>query len=331
MARRLLTLLLVGLLIVAGAVVVYAGDDEAERPGPKGSAGVACDEIAQPDDAAGAFVASLDPGETGCFREGTHSADDVITLSAPTATLTSYPGERATLAGRLVVRRGADGATIENLTLDGSSGDGPSPTVNANDVSFRGNDVTNGHRGICFVLGDDRYGQADGTLIEDNRIHDCGRLPATNQDHGIYVAHASGTVIRDNLIYGNADRGIQLYPDADDSLVTGNVIDGNGQGVIISGNESSASENNLIELNLITNSTIRYNVESHWPGPVGSANVVRRNCVFGGARDDGQGGIKAPAEGFEASDNVVADPLYVDPGTGDFALEDGSPCAELGA
>ncbi len=156
MARRPFILLLVGLLIVAGAVVVYAGERGRERPGPKGSAGVACDEIAQPDGAAEAFVASLDPGETGCFREGTHSADDVITLSSPNVTLTSYPGERATLAGRLVISREADGATIEDLTLDGSSGDGPSPTVNANDVVFRGNDVTNGHRGICFVLGDDR-------------------------------------------------------------------------------------------------------------------------------------------------------------------------------
>ena len=330
MARRLPIVLLAGLLVVAAVAVVDQGGG-AERAGPKGGAEVDCDQIAEPGPGARLFVASLSRGETGCLREGIHSASDVIELLSPAVTLTSYPGEQATLTGRLVITREADQATIENLTLDGSPGDGPSPTVNAADVVFLGNDVTNRHTGICFVLGDDKYGEANGTLIENNRIHDCGRLPATNQDHGIYAAHASGTVIRNNLIYGNADRGIQLYPDADDSLVTDNVIDGNGEGVIISGNDESSSDDNLIEGNLITNSTIRYNVESNWPGPIGSGNMVRGNCVFGGARGDSQGGIETPADGFEALDNVIADPLYVDREAGDFSLEDSSPCIELGS
>jgi len=113
--------------------------------------------------------------------------------------------------------------------------------------------------------------------------------------------------------------------------VTGNVIDGNGEGLIISGNDDRASDRNVVEGNLITNSTIRYNVESHWPGPVGEANLVRRNCIFGGVRDDGQGGIESPAEGFEALDNLVADPLYVDRAAGNFELAEDSPCAKLGA
>ena len=72
-------------------------------------------------------------------------------------------------------------------------------------------------------------------VIEGNRIHDCGELPAANHDHGIYVGNAAGRSIRDNWIYDNADRGIQLYPDADRTAITGNVIDGNGQGVIFGG------------------------------------------------------------------------------------------------
>lgn len=295
------------------------------------AAEVQCDEISSPDEPADVFVDRLDRGQVGCFREGIHEATGVIGLAEPEVTLTSYPSERATLAGRLVINRKADRATIENLDLDGSSASAPSPTVNADDAVFRGNDVTNRHTKICFVLGDDSYGRADRTLIENNRIHNCGRLPATNHDHGIYVAHASGTVIRDNLIYDNADRGVQLYPNADDSLVTGNVIDGNGEGLIISGSDDRESENNLIEHNLVTNSTIRYNVESHWPGSVGNGNIVRENCVFGGARDDGDGAIETPAEGFEAYDNLIADPLYVDPDAGDYALEEDSPCSELGA
>ena len=66
-------------------------------------------------------------------------------------------------------------------------------------------------------------------LITGNRIHDCGRLPATNHDHGIYISNAVGTVVRSNWIYSNADRGVQLYPNADDSIVTRNVISATGR------------------------------------------------------------------------------------------------------
>ena len=62
-----------------------------------------------------------------------------------------------------------------------------------------------------------------------------GPLPSTNKDHGIYVTNAKDTVIRDNWIYDNVDRGIQLYPDAQHTRITGNVIDGNGEGVVFSG------------------------------------------------------------------------------------------------
>ena len=83
---------------------------------------------------------------------------------------------------------------------------------------LRDNDITNHHTAICVHLA--RY--SDGpvprdVVIERNRIHDCGELPATNLDHGIYVARPTTTMIRDNWIYDNADRGVQLYPDAQDT------------------------------------------------------------------------------------------------------------------
>ena len=43
------------------------------------------------------------------------------------------------------------------------------------------------------------------------------------------------TIVRDNWIYDNTDRGIQLYPDADGSTITGNVIDSNGEGIVFAG------------------------------------------------------------------------------------------------
>jgi len=270
------------------------------------------------------LVSSLSSGQTGCLRAGTYSADNEVKVSNAGITLTSYPGERARLTTRLWIA--ADGVTVHDLVLDGvNAGDLPSPTVSANDAVFRNNVVTNEHTAICFDLGSRSYGRAARTLIAANRIHDCGRLPATNHDHGIYVARADDTVIRDNLIYRNADRGIQLYPDAQRSKITGNVIDGNGEGIIFGGDSEVASSNNLIENNLITNAQIRYNVESYYSSgdPIGTGNIVRNNCIWGGEQGNTQG------PGFSATDNLIANPLYVDRASGNFALLGGSPCAGI--
>jgi parallel beta-helix repeat protein len=199
-------------------------------------------------------------------------------------------------------------------------------------VTFVGNDVTNGHTAICFVLGGTRYGRADRVVIRGNRIHHCGRLPATNHDHGIYLAHSSRAVISGNEIFDNADRGVQLYPNAQRARIVGNVIDGNGQGVIFSGANDRASSNNLVAGNVIANSRLRYNVESYWPrgNPVGTGNVVRGNCLSGAARG-GPSGVQSPSVGFVARDNVVGAPRYFNRAAGDLRLGPGSPCyAQLG-
>jgi parallel beta-helix repeat protein len=242
----------------------------------------------------------LKPGQTGCLRSGNYARDDQIRLSTRRITLTSYPGDRATIQGRVWLDRRADGAVVSRLDLDGRNSRGlPSPTINADRALLRGDDITNEHTGICVSVGNlGRYGRARGARIIGNSIHDCGRLPATNFDHGIYVAAADGTVIRDNRIYDNADRGIQLFPDAQGTRVTGNLIYANGEGVIFGGDESHASSGNLVARNVITNSRVRDNVESHWEGRPGTGNVLRDNCIGGGAYDDGDMGIQHPAIGF---------------------------------
>src|SRR5436190_1331207 len=168
--------------------------------------------------------------------------------------------------------------------------------------------------------------------IERNRIHGCGRLPATNHEHGIYLAQSRGAVVRGNRIYANADRGIQLYPDARGSRIVHNVIDGNGQGIAISGAGGQASSGNLIRANVITNSTLRYNVYSDFPRRVGKHNFVRFNCVYGGAaaRAGGAGGIMRPTRGFRLEGNLIADPGYGNRSAGDFRLAAHSPCRSLG-
>ena len=173
-------------------------------------------------------------------------------------------------------------------------------------------------------------------MIKRSKIHDCGRLPSENQDHGIYLSAASHTVIRHNWIYRNADRGIQLYPDAQRTRVIGNVLYGNGEGIIFSGDRRVAANHNLVAENIIADSKIRSNVESFFEpgGPVGRRNVVRFNCVHGASSGYYAGpdksGIQDGEIGFNAAHNVAASPRFVDPAHGDFRLREDSPCADLG-
>jgi Right handed beta helix region len=287
---------------------------------------------ADPFASVGRLVDSLGPGETGCLFGGTYAEDVKVThggTPAAPVTLRSRAGERATLRGRLWVAEGAADVVVEGLNLDGRNAGGlPSPTVNGDRVVFRGNDVTNYHTAICFVLGSATgWGVAETVVIERNWIHDCGRLPSTNHDHGIYVETARNAQIVDNLIYDNADRGVQLYPDAQGTLVAYNVIDGNGEGVIFSGDGRTASSGNSVTANVITNSTLRFNVESWWPdgSPVGTENRAERNCLWSGH----EGNI-GPEVGFTARDNVVANPRFADRAAKRFTLAPDSPCTGAG-
>jgi hypothetical protein len=302
--------------------------------GDEGSAAAArvCDRVASPGARAVQRLAnSLDPGEVGCLNGGTYRGTVTIRNSGEPGrpiTLQSRPGESARLVGRLVVAGRTRHLVVRRLWLDGRNRDGlPSPTVNGRRIRFAHNDVTNRHTAICFALGHERYGVAHGVTIQRNRIHDCGRLPPTNLDQGIYVAEARDTRIVGNWIYGNADQGIQLYPDARRTYIAGNVIDSNGEGIIFGGSRRQAAVDNLVQGNVISNSTIRENVESHFDGPIGTGNLVRRNCIGGGVRDAGMGGILEPQVGFEAVDNLLAVPDFR--ALGDYRLAPGSPCTEV--
>jgi parallel beta-helix repeat protein len=276
---------------------------------------------------------SLAAGETGCLGAGTYNESLRVNHGGQPGApiqLTSAPGAQATVVGRLYVPQGSNDVVVSDLALDGQNASNlPSPTVNADRVTFARDDVTDGHTGICFSIGSVGWGTAHDVVLDGNRIHDCGRLPygSTNHDHGIYVESARGTVITNNFVYNNADRGIQLYPDAQGSTVTANVIDGNGEGIIFSGDSGLASSNNVVRRNVISNSRVRYNVESWWPtgNPVGTGNLASENCLWNGS----QGNV-ADQVGFTASNNVVANPGYADRAAENFALSQAGACAGFG-
>ncbi|HEY5052022.1 MAG TPA: right-handed parallel beta-helix repeat-containing protein [Solirubrobacterales bacterium] len=312
---------------------------------PAGHANAAgsCDKVASPagSDANAGTVESpwlsaeymaehLAPGETGCFRAGQFVFDEAD-ITQSNVTLTSYPGERATLKGTIKVEVGANQVTVSDLNLNGQGATDIGPFVFANETTFDNVDVTNDHTEICFVIGsaDPSDPPATRTVIENSHIHDCGKLPSGNQDHGIYVSRADEAIIRDNWIYDNADRGVQLYPESHGVQVYGNVIDGNGEGVVV----SDASSDNVIQDNVISNSKLRWNVEAS--NLYGTGNVVRDNCVWASNESQGgyyseNGGIMSAAEsgdGIKVTGNTVADPKFVDAAVDNFTMPDGSGCS----
>jgi Right handed beta helix region len=264
------------------------------------------------------LVDGLAPGESGCLLAGTYTEDVSIRRGGSNGkpvTLRGASGVTATIRGRFWIADSANWVVVTHLHLNGmNAGHLPSPTVNGDHATFTDNDVTNDHMGglgdgdgTCFLLGDPygTWGHAWYATITRNSIHDCGT--SNNLNHGVYVGSSYYAQIAGNWIYNNADRGIQLSPNAQHTLIRNNVIAGNGEGIIFSGNSTYASSDNLVTHNIIVYSRIRWDVEYYWgSGSVGTNNVVTENCLYGGYRGD----LLEPQIGYTATANLVVQPVF---------------------
>jgi hypothetical protein len=277
------------------------------------------------------LIDTLHAGQTGCLRGGVYESAITVARGGERGrplTLTSSPGERARMIGRLYVRPGAHDLDFLRLDLDGRNALAlPSPTVFGSDVTFSGDDVTNEHSAICFDLGEAGGPVARNIAIERSVVHDCGRLPAGNHEHGIYIENTRDVRIAWNLIFANADRGIQLYPDAQTTSIVHNVIYGNGEGILFSGGSGTASSGALVAHNVISDSDVRSNVESWYPAgnPRGSHNMVTKNCIGASYAIP----LNRRGGGFDVLGNLMIEPLFANASTHDFRLLPASPCLGL--
>jgi nitrous oxidase accessory protein NosD len=261
---------------------------------PASAGPLGCDKTLTPRNSIERMANAADPGDVICLRGGNYRENVKVRARGSQRrriVIQGNPGERAVVRGRLWVTARSRHVVFRSLELYGrNNAKLPSPTVNGDHIAFVGNDI---HFGPGFasarscITSDPRYGRARGLVISRNEIHHCGRLPPTNHDHGIYLGGTDGARITHNWIHDNADRGIQLYADADSTRVRFNLIERNGEGILLGGD----SDHNVVELNVIRDSTIRWNVENY--DLVGARNVVRRNCVWQrGGRYRARGGIQ---------------------------------------
>lgn len=312
-------------------------------PGSRGAAGKGaseCDRYASPGGSNGApgtqsrpvrtpqgLIDVLRSGQRGCFEQGTYSFGRAQ-LNVPGITLTSNGSDSVVLEGSIRVDPSGRRSSVKGVTIKGP-GQHVTVLIQATRFSLRGNTITNLHRHSSCVLIGSYYSRPAprGVHIVGNRIHDCGQLPRTNHDHGIYVADSRRAVIRRNWIYENADRGIQLYPSAQRSIIEGNVLDQNGTGINFSGVDGVTSNHNRVRGNIISRSVVSWNAASGPTGPRARGNLMRRNCVFASKRGfRSNGGIEKPSRNFRARRNKIAKPRFKHPGSGDYRLRAGSRC-----
>jgi Right handed beta helix region len=154
------------------------------------------------------------------------------------------------------------------------------------------------------------YLGGDNAEIAYNRIHDVGDCLA--YDHGLYVGSGSGTQIHHNWIYNTQKGwGVQIYPSPSAVHAYANVIDTAGSGFV----ECSTGSNNLIEHNVVSNSTGGGNMGPgaliSGCGPQGSStnNVVNENDQFNNPA--GYGNCANPPPNLTCTGSISVDPLFV--------------------
>jgi len=327
-----------GLAMVVAAAPSPAAVSCTRYASPSG-ADTAAGTLSAPYRTAQKLVNTLNPGETGCLRAGTYSQSQLRfsrsgSDGAP-ITLASYPGERATIAGGYVyVPNGSNHVTLTELDIDGAAHAGPSIQIMAADTHLQANLITNRNIGeSCVILGSlAGYGQAQRTQIRANRFADCGNRANGLHDHGIYVENSIDAQIVDNLFWNAAAWAIQLYPNAQRTLIAHNVIDANSGGIIVAGesaggeySQSYASTSTTIEYNVLSNASIEYNLQSWWGGPTGTNNLAHDNCAYNGRK----GNFDTSTGGLTYTANTVANPLYQNPTGRDYRLSPDSPCLTI--
>jgi hypothetical protein len=276
------------------------------------------------------LAGTLASGQTGCLAAGASFASrEVITAVGTRAgriTITTAPGgARANLLDGIETTQATRFLTLRNLAIGGSDSSankdvagtvilrGYSPALTGSDV---GPGTLKEIGRSCVVL--DHAGSA---LVQGNVLHECNGAGASMYGAGVLATTSVGARIFDNVIYGNkGGDAIAFSPNAQVSRARRNLMIDNLGGVYFGGGAKFASRDTLVEQNVITQNS-RFDVHSAYGvgAPVGSGNLVRRNCLWS------SGAVVAAGVGFTLRANRNVNPRVVR-GQGTYRLAAGSPC-----
>lgn len=148
-------------------------------------------------------------------------------------------------------------------------------------------------------------------------------LIVDNAAEGILLQNAQQYVVSSNVIAWNAGTGVNCGTQGVPSLISGNTIVRNTNGVSNSGN-SAVFANNVIAFN--------FSVGCLGTGTL-TDPVMRSNCIFGNREDFTSGLPWDWPDSTGQNGNIKADPLLVNLGnlaSSDYRLSFGSPCLDAG-
>jgi hypothetical protein len=299
----------------------------------------------------------LAPGQTGCLTAGQTFHELVNVNPSGTAeqplSLRSTAGGRAAFTGQ--IRVNGSHIRISGLNFLGL-GDVAAFAPKTYHLGVDGDDVVlsdleiTSPKGICVDVGGiDAYGgvpgpRADGFVLERSRVHGCGlENDLTGQDsgiHGIYLKNTLGARLSDLFVHDNINRGIQLWPNAEGTLIERVVLEGNGSNLNLGSYapQNFYSRDTTVRRSVIANSRLRScdgcdvppgdtaNVLGNFPaGTTDYGNRVVDDCVYQSDPTRNFDGY-----GFTQSGNRFAMPAYVDRAAGDLRAAPGSGCEGYG-
>ncbi len=287
---------------------------------------------------------ALQPGQIAYVRAGTYvtgatfgtDADTYVFSKACSAlapcSLVAYPGERPILHGQ--VRITGSYLRLSGFIIEGPlSRDVTSPTerramqvnvVGAHDLELSYNEIRNNdyHAGIYLTA-------VHNIQILGNYLHDNGRFtistdPLTgsstwNVDHAVYWhdTDGPGNLFANNLVEHNRT-GLHVYPATFDLIVTQNTfVNNDNEGILI----SSTSDRIRVVDNIaaFNNRNLQIRVQS------GNANLIQRNVIY--SPTSSWSGVENLTTST-VTDNIFADPLFVDLPGHDFHVFAGSPAID---
>jgi len=276
------------------------------------------------------LAATLTPGQTGCLPSGASFASREVITAVGTRTArvtirTAPGGIRAILADGIETTQATRFLTLTSLAI-GALDNSANRDV-AGTVVLRGYSTALTHSEVgpgtlkeagrsCVAL--DHAGSA---LIDGNVLHECNGASPGLYAAGVLASTSVGARILNNVIYGNlGGDAIAFSPNSQVSRARFNLMVDNLGGIYFGGGPKVASRDTLVEQNVVVRNS-RFDVHSAYAanGPIGSGNIVRKNCLWS------PGAVTAAGTGFKMGANRKVNPRVVK-GQGTYRLAASSPC-----